>query len=130
MTDVYAGIRTRENIVEADEYSPGVRVLAGGMIPSSHANVVPAAGLTVDQEVTALRQLIADMEHDWRALNEFFNTTAVNRRWCTEYEERLRNYNASFRVLRMVGRPENWVGSSSSWIEPDGGRRTQWAGED
>ena len=82
--------------------------------------LVPAEDLPAHEQITKLRALVADMEHDWRTLNGFFNATAVHRDWCEEYEQRLAGYNQSFKVLRMVGREDSWIGSTSCWRTTDG----------
>jgi len=128
--DPYTGVRTRENIVAVGDDDLEVRVThlqtavagynAGTRDRSFEQNLVPAEDLPAHETVAQLRQLIADMEHDWKTLNGFFNKTAQTRDWCSEYEERLQNYNQSFKVLRMVGRPRNWVGSTCVWKSVDG----------
>lgn len=57
-------------------------------------------GLTRDE----LLALVADMRHDWAAMNRFINTQATAFGWCDEYEERLYKYNTEFRVFKADGR--------------------------
>jgi hypothetical protein len=47
------------------------------------------------------------MATDWRTLNAIHNQTAEQRDWCSEYEDRQRNYNARFSVLQLKGRSDN-----------------------
>jgi hypothetical protein len=57
-------------------------------------------GLTRDE----LIQLIDDMNQDWGTLNRILNTQATAFGWCSEYEERVKKYNAETKVLKMHGR--------------------------
>jgi hypothetical protein len=132
--DPYTGVRTRENIVaEPDEFDATVEALrelisqrpalssyTTAETRAFEQNLVPAEGISQAETIARLRQTVADMQHDWETLNGFFNHTAQTRDWCSDYEDRLYNYNQSFKVLQMVGRPRNWVGSSSCWKGVDG----------
>jgi hypothetical protein len=125
MTDVYAGIRTRDNILDMGTEPAGTLQWAGTLQFGTQANVelntiaVPAEDLPAHETIAALRKLVADMEHDWRQLNEFLNLTAHNRDWCPEYEERLSAYNSYFiSGLRLVGRTHQ--GYARTWTTTDG----------
>jgi len=154
--DPYAGIRTRENIVEVDaefndnalraalmRNSPHREALAvDGSMPNLdddvvfndilhpaaftagsrayECNLVPAEDVPAHERIAQLKQLVEDMFADWCKLNEIYNITAKQRDWCSDYEERQANYNEQFKVLRLVGRPNNWYGSTSNWKTLDG----------
>lgn len=125
--DPYTGVRTRDNILLSDEeeiddliarVAHVQRVVAEFHAPTP---TVPAVADEDDQTIIARqKQLIEDMKADWDKLNEFFNTTAQKRDWCSDYEARLHSYNQHFTVLRMVGRPRNWVGGTDTWKTVDG----------
>ena len=83
-------------------------------------NLVPAEDLPAHERIAKLKQLVEDMFADWQKLNEIYNITAQTRDWCSDYEERQHNYNEQFKVLRLVGRPRNWYGSTSNWKSLDG----------
>lgn len=51
-----------------------------------------------------LLALVADMRHDWAAMNRFVNTQATAFGWCDEYEERLYKHNCEFIVFKAEGR--------------------------
>ena len=106
MTDIIA--RTADSLVD-DEAAPdvvsaitllaqklGVDVKVNGESVQAHADAVA--------ENEKLRKLITDMQEDWRTLNRFLNGTAVHYSWCGTWEDRIRQYNNRFRVMRLAGR--------------------------
>lgn len=57
------------------------------------------------ERIAELERLNAAMHSDWHKLNGFYNRTATSMSWCSEYEERLAQYNSAFEVLKLGGRP-------------------------
>lgn len=64
-------------------------------------------------QVDIMKEQCEALRRDWVRLNEYFNKTARAYQWCSDYEERLHQYNSTFEIMKLVGRADHERGTTN-----------------